>query len=171
MANSRMRCAGCRQYKPRDQLSKVGLSSVCSDDPSCRRAILDRQKQRVNARIDLDKKRNSRLPGKMRKSIRNRDMTCRYCGQEAYRMEIHHISYRSQGGPDTSWNLILLCDEHHRMAHSRKKYWQPVLRAYIWLWYVEGRRNLLVPGVERLLRKWGLLPGQEADPDDGQLID
>lgn len=33
-------------------------------------------------------------------------------------LEVHHIIYRSHGGPDEEWNLITLCKEHHMAAHN-----------------------------------------------------
>lgn len=171
MANSKARCQGCRSYRPREELTRVGLGSVCLDDPDCRRAVLDRQKERGRERDTLKMSRGQgRVPSKTRKAVRNRDVSCRFCGQ-SYPLEQHHILYRSQGGPDAYWNLILLCDTHHRLAHSKKRYWQPILLAYIWLFYVEGKRNLTVPIVERILKQRGLLPALSSDPDDGQMID
>lgn len=173
MANSKARCAGCREYKIRSELSAVGLSSVCKDSEACRRIILDKHKASMQKRAVSDEKKTHkpRLHQRLRKTVRNRDETCRFCGTEGYRLEIHHISYRSQGGPDVAWNLILLCDEHHRLVHSSKKYWQPVLRAYIWLHYIEGRKGLQISGVERILKKREMLPELLGDPDDGLLID
>lgn len=143
---------------------------MCADDPDCRRLVLDRQRDRGRERDTLKMERGrGRVPGKTRKAVRNRDIICRFCGSNST-LEQHHILYRSQGGPDVYWNLILLCDEHHRLAHSKKRYWQPVLLAYIWLYYVEGKKGLTIPLVERLLRQRGLSPQKRQDPDDGQLI-
>lgn len=42
--------------------------------------------------------------------------TWQKCGQ-AYGTEAHHRLIRSQGGPDTAENLILLCNKHHVWVH------------------------------------------------------
>lgn len=43
------------------------------------------------------------------------------------RIQVHHILYLSEGGPDEGWNLITLCENcHHNLAHKSKK-WQPYL--------------------------------------------
>lgn len=158
LANTKARCAGCKQYRPRAELTKVGLSSICSDNDDCRRAVLDKTKIKVRAKATRTvAKKKSCLELPLRKEIHSRDKTCRFCGQTAYRMEVHHINYRSQGGPDVNWNLILLCDEHHRLVHSNKKRWQPILRAYIWLYYVEGKREWAISKVEGALRARGTL--------------
>lgn len=42
---------------------------------------------------------------------------CRHCG---YRQNLHahHIVYRSEMGPDESWNLVTLCNACHDGVHS-----------------------------------------------------
>lgn len=173
MANAKARCVGCKQYRVRSELTKVGLSNVCSDSDECRRIVLDKHRATVRRQVANREKKNHkpRLSQRLRRQIRARDETCRYCGADGYRLEIHHIAYRSQGGPDTYWNLILLCDDHHRLVHSRKKYWQPILRAYIWLYYVENYKGANIARVELELKRRGLLPELVDDPDDGQMID
>lgn len=43
------------------------------------------------------------------------------------RIQVHHILYLSEGGPDEGWNLITLCENcHHNIAHKDKKL-QPYL--------------------------------------------
>lgn len=52
--------------------------------------------------------------------VRERDgHHCRLCGSTNW-TEVHHIQYRSQGGPDEKWNLITLCKECHMNAHASK---------------------------------------------------
>lgn len=51
--------------------------------------------------------------------VADRDKGCQYCGDTP--LEIHHIIFRSQGGPDEAWNLIGLCKLHHQAAHMRPK--------------------------------------------------
>lgn len=36
-------------------------------------------------------------------------------------LHIHHILFRSQGGPDEDWNLIALCKYCHDRAHGLSK--------------------------------------------------
>jgi 5-methylcytosine-specific restriction endonuclease McrA len=81
-------------------------------------------------------------------SVFERDGRCRYCGTRN-NLHAHHIEYRSQGGSDDLHNLIALCFEHHDLVHTDKGLWQPLLRAYIWLLYIEGRR-LFVLDIKRI---------------------
>lgn len=52
---------------------------------------------------------------------------CALCGS-SWRLHIHHILYRSEGGPTTLWNLIRLCENCHIKVHSNKRIWQPRLQ-------------------------------------------
>lgn len=47
---------------------------------------------------------------------------CQVCGLVGD-TEIHHIIFRSHGGPDEPWNLVSLCRFHHREAHSDPITW------------------------------------------------
>ncbi len=53
---------------------------------------------------------------------------CQFCGTNQD-IHAHHILYRSQRKDliDEPINLILLCEEHHRLVHSNKKKYQPML--------------------------------------------
>lgn len=42
---------------------------------------------------------------------------CRYCGRTDA-LSHHHIVPVSKGGPDATWNLVLLCVEHHNAAQN-----------------------------------------------------
>lgn len=69
------------------------------------------------------------MPEKIRLAAYDRDsFRCRWCGTTtAYSYALHHIFYRSQGGRHTLDNLILLCEPHHRLMHSNKGKFQPIL--------------------------------------------
>jgi 5-methylcytosine-specific restriction endonuclease McrA len=52
--------------------------------------------------------------------IHTRDhWVCRYCGSRS-NLTNHHIIFRSQGGPDTTWNCITLCVDDHNLIHDEK---------------------------------------------------
>jgi 5-methylcytosine-specific restriction endonuclease McrA len=89
-----------------------------------------------------DNKKRNVIPAATYAAVLARDRCCRLCGIER-NLHVHHINYRSQGGNDDPHNLIVLCLEHHDLVHSNKHQWQPLLRAYIWLLYVERRRMFL----------------------------
>ena len=42
---------------------------------------------------------------------------CRVCGCSQL-LEVHHIKFRSRGGPDEAWNLVSLCKKCHGRAHG-----------------------------------------------------
>lgn len=89
------------------------------------------------------------VPTATRQRVRKRDRRCRYCGTYDD-LDVHHISYRSQGLDHQDHNLIVLCRTHHDIVHGNKALWQPVLRAYIWLYYVEQRQMFLLDLKRRL---------------------
>jgi hypothetical protein len=31
---------------------------------------------------------------------------------------VHHVLFRSRGGPDEAWNLVTLCEGCHRLLHE-----------------------------------------------------
>lgn len=48
-------------------------------------------------------------------------------------LELHHIRYRSEAKDliNEPTNCIMLCNRHHRLVHSNKHYWQPILKEMI----------------------------------------
>lgn len=147
MAVRRVRCAGCREYfapDEKDRYTQIGLSSFCSTE--CLQVKRGRPRKRPN------KARAVSIEPSFRRKIRTRDGNrCRWCGTTRF-LQVHHIVYRSQGGPDHESNLITLCDEHHRQAHSIGWYWRPLLLGVVWLQY-QGQA-VSVPEVERVFGEW-----------------
>ena len=43
--------------------------------------------------------------------------SCQFCGSR-FDLHVHHIRFRSQGGPDREENLITLCAACHRKVHE-----------------------------------------------------
>jgi hypothetical protein len=144
MANSKFRCSGCREYRPTELRRRYGTYQVCSW--AC---LITAQKRTSKA----DKKRaKPELQSKLTRAIRHRDGdVCRWCGKTSG-LEVHHIDYRSELGGDDPTNLITLCGAHHVQAHSNKRLYKPLLKAYIWFLYVEGRR-VTIPQIMRWLRR------------------
>lgn len=52
---------------------------------------------------------------------------CRLCGNK--NIHLHHIIYRSESKAliNEPSNCIMLCEKHHRLVHSDKKKYQPIL--------------------------------------------
>ena len=54
-----------------------------------------------------------------KEAVLNRDgYKCQHCGKKNCRLEVHHITYRSNGGTDDENNLITLCKECHDNIHK-----------------------------------------------------
>ena len=60
--------------------------------------------------------------------IKRDNYSCRLCGSTNW-IQLHHIYYRSQRKDliNDIENCIMLCDDCHRLVHSNKKKWQPIL--------------------------------------------
>lgn len=59
-------------------------------------------------------------------TISEEEPYCQICGQ-TYNLHRHHIRYGACGRKTYFGNVIVLCETCHRMVHSNKKKWQPVL--------------------------------------------
>jgi hypothetical protein len=61
------------------------------------------------------------IPAYLRRAVIARDRCCRFpgCDQPAMVCQPHHIIPRSQGGPTSLTNLLLLCTFHHLIAVHR----------------------------------------------------
>lgn len=152
---AKARCSQCREYFPKEDLLRTGLGGlggICSEE--CLTAYVDRYRaKRDRRKVNREKKHTQntggrRLPGTCRDRVKRRDSeTCRWCGTTDL-VQIHHVRYRSEGGPDTPRNLISLCATCHERAHSNKKKYQPVLLLWLWLFYVEDN-DVTVPAAFR----------------------
>lgn len=72
------------------------------------------------------------VPEAVRQECYARDaFRCRVCGVVNASFNLHHIMYRSQGGPHTRENLITLCRRCHDTVHSKKSFWQPLLQELV----------------------------------------
>jgi 5-methylcytosine-specific restriction endonuclease McrA len=50
---------------------------------------------------------------------------CRFC-KIRNNLHVHHIVFRSEQGPDQTWNLVTLCSSCHEAVHDfRLTMWSP----------------------------------------------
>ncbi|HYK28984.1 MAG TPA: HNH endonuclease signature motif containing protein, partial [Streptosporangiaceae bacterium] len=63
------------------------------------------------------------IPAHIRRAVAHRDQHCRFpgCTQRPAACQVHHLIPRSEGGPTSLDNCILLCAFHHLIAIHR---WQ-----------------------------------------------
>jgi hypothetical protein len=80
---------------------------------------IDERKQLQESRMDYD--RNESLAEGLKYFY---DHQCQVCGHDfeptygSPFAETHHIQYLSEGGPDISGNMVVLCPNHHRIIHA-----------------------------------------------------
>jgi alpha-D-ribose 1-methylphosphonate 5-phosphate C-P lyase len=60
-----------------------------------------------------------------KKTLELFDGVCAICGSN--QVALHHIRYGSCGRKTYIGNVIPLCERHHRLVHSNKKKYQPIL--------------------------------------------
>lgn len=137
---SRVRCTNCRGYADREECfwqGRNGMGRCCTEE--CFNEWKDRKKPSKRAVKEKRESRKKKKPGTplhVRLEVKNRDKhVCRWCGKKG--VQVHHVNYRSEGGPDVPENLILLCNKHHDMVHSSKVVYKPILLMYLWLYYTE----------------------------------
>lgn len=77
------------------------------------------------------------IPGRVRLAVMERDQgTCRLCGSGVGDQgALHHIDYRSEGGPHEPGNLVtvhwMYWPRCHERIHASKRLWQPILREVV----------------------------------------
>jgi 5-methylcytosine-specific restriction endonuclease McrA len=75
------------------------------------------------------------------------DHKCQVCGHDfepTYGTpfaETHHIQYLSEGGPDISGNMVVLCPNHHRIVHATHAEFN---RTELEYYYPNGLREKLI---------------------------
>lgn len=149
--NSKKKCKLCREYFLAEEVVKTNIGnfcSVCIKDARkpAGKASLTPRKMRAQAR----RKPKRTTPQELKDGVRKRDgHRCRWCGTSKT-LEVHHVQYLSQGGPDHEHNLVTLCKTHHDKAHSHKGAWQKTLQLLIWVHYSQNRR-MAVPTLVRQL--------------------
>jgi hypothetical protein len=59
------------------------------------------------------------VPNAIKRALWARDKGCRFpgCGRNRF-VDAHHIEHWSAGGETSLGNLLLLCDQHHRLVHE-----------------------------------------------------
>src|SRR5690606_7211647 len=90
------------------------------------------------------------MPPRLRESVMRKDSNrCRAC-RSRNGLDVHHIYYKSQGGPHEASNLITLCKECHiPIVHADKKRFQPLCLGIVWLREVYGDRHMTLYQLER----------------------
>ncbi|WP_146771087.1 HNH endonuclease signature motif containing protein [Prauserella muralis] len=68
----------------------------------------------------LDVGRTTRtVPRRIRRALIRRDGGCTFpgCDRKPKWCQAHHVLHWIDGGPTALWNLVLLCETHHRLIH------------------------------------------------------
>jgi 5-methylcytosine-specific restriction endonuclease McrA len=136
----RTKCTNCRDYFPKgSEWWSNSVQRICSEE--CFNEYTETRRRKGRERVSKKTYSSSggKIPPVLRHYIHDRDRYCRMCGDAGY--EVHHVTFRSQGGKHEQSNLILLCTVcHHTKAHGAEaRRYAQLFRAYIWLAEVEGK--------------------------------
>ena len=119
-----------RKYRPYFYCKVLRKEIILPCDKNCSETILRRNKpinkvskKRIFVKKEIYKKVFERDKGR----CRLKDCTCNGG------LELHHIVYRSEAKDliNEPTNCIMLCTAHHKLVHSNKHYWQPILKEMI----------------------------------------
>ena len=96
------------------------------DNKSCSKTILRRNKtiRKVSKhKIKVSEETYQKVYERDKGTCQLKDKNCEFG------VELHHIIYKSEDKSKINDpnNCILLCNYHHRLVHSNKHYWQPIL--------------------------------------------
>lgn len=112
----------CRKYKR--YISLLSECKTCSDFEIKRNKPI---KKVSNKRIIVTEETYNKVMQRDNYKCRLLDCTC------YGKLELHHIRYRSEAKDliNEPTNCICLCTAHHKLVHSNKHYWQPILKEMI----------------------------------------
>ena len=112
----------CRKHKR--YITCLSLCKTCSDFEIKRNKPI---KKVSNKRITVTEETYNKVMQRDKYKCRLLDCTC------YGKIELHHIRYRSEAKDliNEPTNCICLCTAHHKLVHSNKHYWQPILKEMI----------------------------------------
>lgn len=119
-----------KQYKPYFYCKEFRQVITLLSCQKCSKSILKRNKpiKKVsNKRITVTEEIYNKVMQRDKYKCRLLDCTC------YGKLELHHIKYRSEAKDliNEPTNCIMLCNRHHRLVHSNKHFWQPILKEMI----------------------------------------
>jgi hypothetical protein len=135
-AKARMATAAARELA----LARVlrALSGPAGLAAYLRRGLLTGPEAAISLPLDVGAATET-IPPHLRRAVISRDKHCRFsgCDRLAAACQVHHIIPRSQGGPTSLSNLLLLCSFHHLIA------------VHLWGWHIrlnpDGTTTVLSP--------------------------
>ena len=117
-----------RKYKPYFYCKALRKEIILPCDKNCSKLILIANKpiKKVsNKRITVTEETYNKV-------MQRDNYKCRLCGTP-FNLNEHHIVYKSEDRKliNEPTNCICLCTAHHKLVHSNKHYWQPILKEMI----------------------------------------
>ncbi len=124
-------CRECsnKEYKKYTSIKKSMVASGLSNNSQMRKNTQSLEKITFKRAKMRNKSNKLTVTKETYNFIIERDnYSCRLCGSTNW-LQLHHVLYRSQRRDliNNIDNCIMLCEECHRLVHSNKKKWQPIL--------------------------------------------
>lgn len=141
---AKVRCTVCRNYFAKEEILHRSIGNICSEEClSERQSRATVKRKQSTVRTKVIRRRRDGMDPVVREQCRSRDNhQCRMCGRTNVALHLHHVRYRSEGGPDVPENLMTLCHECHALVHSDKRQFQPTLFVMMWAQY---RQQKVIP--------------------------
>ena len=116
----------CREYKMKNEENSAYKNKKCTEftKKSAKKSTL-----KGKSPVKSGKNKKVTVTKEIYNFVIERDKyCCRLCGSTNW-IQLHHILYRSQRKDliNDINNCIMLCDDCHKLVHSNKKRWQPIL--------------------------------------------
>ena len=115
-------CPGCDSARQTANGQSVQVGTEVVEMARCDARLLPEPAEPAGpepASAHVSARANQTIPPALRRAVLHRDRhRCRIPGcRNAIYLDVHHIQLRSEGGPNTSDNLITVCAAHHRALH------------------------------------------------------
>lgn len=106
----------------RDLLLDPAATSRVLCDCSISRVVADKVAGSVSRILDLGRTTDV-VSAAQRAALAARDRHCRYpgCDRPPSWCDAHHVWWWIRGGPTDLANLVLLCNRHHHLLHSKRR--------------------------------------------------
>ena len=123
-------------YKPKKEINSVYKLNThqirkCTKNKE-NSAFQEKKSPKLSNKVHKSKKRRITVSKEVYNTVIQRDnYSCRLIDNSPCDgwLELHHILYRSERKDliNDVDNCIMLCIKHHKLVHSNKKKWQPIL--------------------------------------------
>lgn len=129
LINKKIQLSTCRECNNKEyKKSTFGKKSPATSGQTRKNAQSLTKEQQKKIKMHNKSKKLTVTKDTYNCVIERDNYSCKLCGSTNW-LQLHHILYRSQRKDliNDIDNCIMLCSDCHRLVHSNKKKWQPLL--------------------------------------------